>query len=149
MDPKHKQLGIDMVVAGCFGIAGGFVGSEVADKLSDLEALTTVVSAGSHALVFTLYFTPAHIYHNKDIYFKEGKFNWGKFFKNMAKLGAVYAGIDTLYYATRPPLQALCMKYVCRSAGLSSILVDLISFPLYFFMAPPAAKMTGIFDAEK
>ncbi len=147
---KNKTLEFvkNVGIAGVPFIAGGVGGAELSDLVTDNETIISFVSTASQYLLAYPTFMAFHAYDNKDLYKKEGRWDKKRLSVDTLKIMFSLAAAEIAYVVGRTPL----MNYFLTkdfSPAAASVIADVISTPLYFGIAIPLAKRTGIIRKEK
>ena len=124
-------------------MAGGVGGAELADLVTDNEAIISSFSTFSQYLLAYPTFMTFHARDNRDLYKKEGRWDKKRLCADTFKVMFSLAAAEVAYVVGRTPL----MNYFLTkdfSPTVASLTADLISTPLYFGIAIPLAKKTGI-----
>ena len=147
---KNKTLSFmkNAGIATAAAVVAGWGSSELADKFIDNGKVIGVLSTISQYFAWFGTFLPLHARDNREIYEKDGKFDWGQFTKDNLKFGGAFAALDLLYILGRPLVQDYFIRHG-SSPSSSSLYSDCVAFPFYAALAIPIAKFSGIIKGRK
>lgn len=134
---------------GCIScVAGGTLGSELSDLVSDSEELISISSTASQFVVSYATLFTFHARDNPDLYrTRENKFRVKEFAKDCGKMMLGIGVLDYLYFTGRTFLHYYFQKKG-YSPFESSLLADSISLPAFFAAAIPLCKYLGVIREE-
>jgi len=124
-------------------VAGGVAGAELAELVTDSEAVISGFSTATQYVAGYGAFMSLHARDNRDLYKQDGKWNFRKLAVDTAKTVFSLGVAEVAYIAGRTGLMDYFMNRD-YSPTSSSIMADAISIPLFFFVAIPIAKKTGL-----
>lgn len=143
MNNKYISFAKNIGLATVAGVVAGAGAAELSNLITDNKTITAIVSTVSEYAAGYAVFLPLHARDNQDIYrTNEGKFRWGEFIKDQAKLAGGFVLLDIAYLTGRPFLAKTFLEHGINPAQ-ASLYADLISYPTMIVAAVPIAKITG------
>ena len=124
-------------------VAGGVAGAELTGLITDNEAIISGASTATQYVAGYGAFMGLTAHDNKDLYKKNDKWDYKKLAIGTAKTVFSLGIAEIPYIFGRTGLMDYFMnKDYSRTS--SSLLADAISIPLFFLVAVPIAKKTGL-----
>jgi hypothetical protein len=124
-------------------IAGGVAGAELTDLISNNEMIISGISTASQYITGYTAFMGLHARDNKEIYKKEEKWNYRQLAIDTTKTAFTLGAAELFYIPTRTILMDYYLNKDYNPTS-SSIFADIISLPLFFLVAIPIARKTGL-----
>jgi len=124
-------------------MAGGIGGAELADLVTDSNAIITATSTVSQYILGYTTFMGMHAHDNRDVYRSDGKWDYKKLAIDTGKT-IVSLGVAELAYIFG---RSWLMDYFLSkdySSTKASLMADAIAIPGFFGIALPIAKKTGL-----
>jgi hypothetical protein len=128
-------------------VAAGIGASEIAKEFTNDGRIIGATSTIAQYIASYSTFLPLHARDNRDIYTKNGKFDWKSFLWDNFKFASAFALLDLAYLGGRPFTQNYFLNRN-MNATESSLASDGVWISAYLALAFPLARLTGIIKAK-
>jgi hypothetical protein len=145
---KTRKFVKNTVIATIGAVAGGWLGAELSDLLTDSAGIISASSVvGEYALAFGT-FIPLHTHDNQDLYRDEkGGFRWRPFAADMAKFTGGASVLDYIYVMSRSAVTYFLIKKGFEP-GTASIAAQGVCIPPYLLALTYSMKKFGVIREE-
>ena len=143
MQNKTLEFVKNMLISSVPFIAGGVVGAELSDLVTDNETMISSVSTASQYVAAFPTFLALHAYDNQDKYKESGVWNKKMLATDTVKIMLSLGAAEIPYIFGRTGL----MDYLLSrdfSPIHAAVTADLVCIPIYIAVAVPLAKKVGI-----
>lgn len=142
---KNKTL--EFIINGAIStvpfIVGGIAGAELSELVTDSKEITSGISTATQYAAGYSAFMTLQARDNRDVYQRDGRWDYKKLMLGTAKTAFSLGVAEVAYIFGRSGL----IDYFLNkdySPTASSILADSIAIPMFFLVAIPLAKKTGL-----
>lgn len=145
MNSKYLKFVKNLSLASLGCVAGGVVGGELSDLVTDSEAIIAVTSTAGEYVGWFSVFWPMHAHDNPDLYREvmTNKFIWKPYLKDLTKMIFSFGVLDYLYLVGRPIAHYHFQKQG-HGPAIASLLTDAICLTTYCILAIPIARGVGV-----